>query len=107
MNYSKHEAIRYQYLADEAAAFARFYREQMKHSLWRYGEYGTAATVKRDECAAGEAEPVNGILGEERNRCTRFLVERRTDHDELAFGPALHFAPAIRSATTVMAIPAL
>jgi hypothetical protein len=64
-------------------------------------------TVERDERAAGEAEPVNGILGEERNRCTRFLVERRTDHHELAFGPAFHFAPAIRSATPVMAIPTL
>ena len=51
MNYSKHEAIRYQYLANEAAAFARFYREQMKHSLWRYGEYGTAATVNQDRSA--------------------------------------------------------
>ena len=52
MNYSEHEAIRYQYLANEAAAFARFYREQMKHSLWRHGEYRTAATVFQDRSAA-------------------------------------------------------
>ena len=52
MNYSTHEAIRYQYLANEAAAFARFYREQMKHSLWRHGEYRTAATVYQDRSAA-------------------------------------------------------
>ena len=52
MNYSTHEAIRYQYLANEAAAFARFYREQMKHSQWRYGEYHTAATVYQDRSAA-------------------------------------------------------
>ena len=51
MNYSEHEAIRYQYLANEAAAFARFYREQMKHSQWRYGEYHTAATVYQDRSA--------------------------------------------------------
>ena len=51
MNYSKHEAIRYQYLANEAAAFARFYREQMKYSLWRFGEYRTAATVYQDRSA--------------------------------------------------------
>jgi hypothetical protein len=52
MNYSKQEAIRYQYLANEAAAFARFYREQMKHSPLRRGEYHTAATVYQDRSAA-------------------------------------------------------
>jgi hypothetical protein len=52
MNYSRQEAIRYQYLANEAAAFARFYREQMKQSLRRYGEYRTAATVYQDRSAA-------------------------------------------------------
>ena len=52
MNYSKHEAIRYQYLANEAAAFARFYREQMKYSQWRCGEYRTAASVYQDRSAA-------------------------------------------------------
>ena len=52
MNYSEHEAIRYQYLANEAAAFARFYREQMRYSLWRYGEYHTAATFYQDRSAS-------------------------------------------------------
>ena len=45
-----------------------------------FSELVPLTTVKRDEWAASEAEPVSAVLGEERNRSTCFLVDRWTDH---------------------------
>jgi hypothetical protein len=52
VNYNQQEASRYQDLAHEAAAFARFFREQMKHSRCHYGEYQATAVVYQERSAA-------------------------------------------------------
>ena len=93
----------------------RFLANGLNNPQWRpavtdiklaSGSPGTFGAVYEQRIKGPFGIRIPADLGKECNRCTCFLVDRRTDRHELGLSPAFHFALAIRSATPVMAIPA-